>query len=503
MNLLTPEVRKEIANKEIVVLSDRYPPKSFGGAEVSLHNALSAADDSFRSSVLVVFFDHEFTTPQLYSIAGITVLGMPDAAAWPFNSIARHQHSRRLKNPLYKKVLKYAIPAKDLLKPKFLAARVGAYFLELSVKPSGGVQHDFLVDKSDFRAACLKAVLLSTKCRKLVADNTRSIMLGAIVGRDISEKVAIVRDNRFNCARHNQTMMVGENFCGVCEYSCASEDIKGSRFREKIHRMHLELVQRARSHALASYNDVIVTSHFLARNIRRVLGSDARIHRVPNPAGDFDEIMDYCRGVAETPQKEILVVGMLNEAKGQLQFVRQAAKWLAANPDIRITFAGRGDRIKRSIEEFAKKNNLQESIRFANYVGRRELFGLMRTCKFVLIPVRWKEPFGRVPLEAGLARKAVVSFAVGGICETVVNGKTGVLVEPGNYRKLIEACEALLADGELRQELGANAFRHIIENYMRENTGIPFLKVISGHSSETEEQRMQSDTESCRPGRAA
>ncbi|EHK79133.1 glycosyl transferase, group 1 [Sinorhizobium meliloti CCNWSX0020] len=503
MILLTPEVRNAIANKEIVVLSDRYPPKSFGGAEVSLHNALGAADESFRSSVLVVFFDPEFTAPHLYSLAGITILGLPDAAAWPFNSLSRHRHSCRLKNPIYKKVLKYVIPAKDLLKPKYLAARAGAFFLELSAKPSGGVQHDFLVDESDFRAVCLKAVLQATKCRKLVADNTRSIMLGAIAGRHISEKVAIVRDNRFNCARHNQTMMVGENFCGACSFSCAPVDCKRPGFRERIHRMHLELVQRTRSQALASYNDVIVTSHFLARNIRRVLGTNANIHRVPNPAGDFEEIMDYCRGVAEAPRNDILVVGMLNEAKGQLQFVKQAAKWLAANPHVRITFAGRGDRIKRSIEEFTKKNNLQKSIKFANYVGRRDLFTLMKTSKFVLIPVRWKEPFGRVPLEAGLARKAVVSFAVGGICETIIDGKTGVLVEPGNYRSLIEACEALLGDGGLRQELGANAFKHIVENYLHDNTGVPFLNVISGKSNGKQGRMMQSDSDACRPGQAA
>jgi glycosyltransferase involved in cell wall biosynthesis len=58
-------------------------------------------------------------------------------------------------------------------------------------------------------------------------------------------------------------------------------------------------------------------------------------------------------------------------------------------------------------------------------------------------------------LEAMAAELPVVASRVGGLAEQVVDGETGVLVEPGDPEHFAVALAGVIADGELRRRLGA------------------------------------------------
>lgn len=64
------------------------------------------------------------------------------------------------------------------------------------------------------------------------------------------------------------------------------------------------------------------------------------------------------------------------------------------------------------------------------------------------------EGFPCVNIEAMAARVPVVATAVGGVPEQIVDGITGRLVAPGDPAALAEALSALLADDDLRRNLG-------------------------------------------------
>jgi glycosyltransferase involved in cell wall biosynthesis len=57
-------------------------------------------------------------------------------------------------------------------------------------------------------------------------------------------------------------------------------------------------------------------------------------------------------------------------------------------------------------------------------------------------------------IEAMAAGLPVVASAVGGVPELVIDGETGVLVPPGDARALASALRRLLADPELRRQMG-------------------------------------------------
>ena len=74
----------------------------------------------------------------------------------------------------------------------------------------------------------------------------------------------------------------------------------------------------------------------------------------------------------------------------------------------------------------------------------------------LVLPSR-SEGMGRVIVEAFCRGRAVVGSRVGGIPDLVRDGKTGVLVEPGDERALADALVLVLSEPELAARMGAAA----------------------------------------------
>jgi len=68
-----------------------------------------------------------------------------------------------------------------------------------------------------------------------------------------------------------------------------------------------------------------------------------------------------------------------------------------------------------------------------------------------------REGYGVVAREAMAHGRPVVATAVGGLVDAIEDGVTGLLVPPHDPTALRNAIEALLADPELGQRLGAAA----------------------------------------------
>jgi colanic acid/amylovoran biosynthesis glycosyltransferase len=77
----------------------------------------------------------------------------------------------------------------------------------------------------------------------------------------------------------------------------------------------------------------------------------------------------------------------------------------------------------------------------------------------VCVPSR-REGYGMTAREAMAWGRAVVATDVGGLADAIVNGRTGVLVPPGEPAALRGELERLLADAGERQRLGSAARAH-------------------------------------------
>jgi phosphatidylinositol alpha-1,6-mannosyltransferase len=130
-----------------------------------------------------------------------------------------------------------------------------------------------------------------------------------------------------------------------------------------------------------------------------------------------------------------------------------------------------------NLERLAAARGVSERVTFAGEVTDAELAEHYRACDVFVLPSRASrrqdrrnvrtegEGFGRVYVEAALAGKPVVGSRDGGAAEAVVDGRTGLLVDPRSAGEVAEAVIALLRAPERAAAMGAEGRRWALENF--------------------------------------
>jgi type III pantothenate kinase len=83
----------------------------------------------------------------------------------------------------------------------------------------------------------------------------------------------------------------------------------------------------------------------------------------------------------------------------------------------------------------------------------------------VVLSTPWYEPFGITPLEAAACGRPLVGHAVGGLLDSVVDGETGRLVEPGDPSVVAAVVRELLGDRPVRARMGAEGRRRALARF--------------------------------------
>ena len=179
---------------------------------------------------------------------------------------------------------------------------------------------------------------------------------------------------------------------------------------------------------------VVCASTALAEAARELGARDVRV--IPSGVAVPDEV-----GVEEEPPY-VLYAGRLSPEKG----VAELAEATAGLP---LVVAGDGPRRDRVPQA-------------RGFLPRHDLEPLYAGAAVVACP-SYREGFGVACAEAMAHGKPVVASRVGGLLDLVVDGETGLVVEPGDVGGLRDAIERLLADRELRRRLGAAGRERAIE----------------------------------------
>jgi D-inositol-3-phosphate glycosyltransferase len=169
-------------------------------------------------------------------------------------------------------------------------------------------------------------------------------------------------------------------------------------------------------------------------------------------------------GAAEPRHRShrILSVGRLVQRKG-VDLVIRALPLLreAGFADVELLIVGGGgdaavmgaDPEARRLAELARELGVDHQVTFRGQVPREDMPGILRGADAVVC-APWYEPFGIVPLEAMACGIPVVAAAVGGLTDTVLDRVTGLHVPPRDPAAISSAVAELLADPELRRQLG-------------------------------------------------
>ena len=157
----------------------------------------------------------------------------------------------------------------------------------------------------------------------------------------------------------------------------------------------------------------------------------------------------------------IVSLGRLGERKGTYDLIKAIERIEVQIPDIKCYLAGDGDidRCKQIVEGKKLENNII-IVGWADFDKKLEL----RKKSSVLVLPSYNEGLPMAILEGMACGKAIISTTVGAIPE-VVKEENGILIEPGDIKKLSEALIGYCMNQEIVERTGKNNIALIHTKY--------------------------------------
>ncbi len=169
----------------------------------------------------------------------------------------------------------------------------------------------------------------------------------------------------------------------------------------------------------------------------------------------------------------ILTVARLVESKGHESVIRAMVKVRALFPECKYVIVGEGP-LELTLRALVQDLGLDTTVIFEKDVTDEILPAYYEACDiFVLtsreIPERGEvEGFGIVFLEAAAAAKAVIAGKTGGVPEAVIDGQTGILVDPLDIEGIAANIVRLLQDKGTREKMGNKGRERVARQFSLE-----------------------------------
>ena len=215
---------------------------------------------------------------------------------------------------------------------------------------------------------------------------------------------------------------------------------------------------------------VIAVSKFIKNSFVRLKIRNEGVETIYNLLPSWKS---YGGEIRDHNNTRLFTAGRLVKSKGFETLIR--AMHLIANKygdkSCKLIIAGEGPQEKQ-LKKLA--SDLPGQINFIGTVEHKEMKNLYRGCDVVVFPSEVPESFGLIAAEGMLSGKPVVASRIGAIPEIVEDGKTGILVPPGDEEALANAIYTLVRDVPLRKKMGIEGIKQI-------NTKIDRNKIIRRH----------------------
>ena len=253
-------------------------------------------------------------------------------------------------------------------------------------------------------------------------------------------------------------------------------------------------IKRFYNSVMARGDAVIANSEWTAEHIASTYGARGRIVTIPrgtdlalfDPVRVKPERVRALRDAwgAKSGDRVVLLPGRLTRWKGQSVFI-EAIAILARDGHldrVRAVIAGDAQGRFEYVDELKAaiaRDRLADTIALSDHIA--DMVTAYAAADIVISASTAPEAFGRVPVEAAAMRRPVIATGHGGARETVIAGRTGLLVEPGSAGALAKALAELLRKSpEALAAMGEAGRAHVAERYSLERMCADTLAVYRG-----------------------
>lgn len=386
---------------KIVILSDDFPPKSYGGAGIV----------AFEQARELVRVGHEV-------VVITTTQEAEDAGRILFEGMAVHR--------LYTKYHERFRAYRSLYNPQVVAL----------VKMILGEVHPDVVHAHNIH------YYLSYHCLKLAKQGGASVFMTAhdVMLFHYGKLVEFIDHDDLSCPKEFNYKI--SPFQQLAKYKK-----RYNPFRNIIIKYYLQYVDR-----------IFAVSEALKEALRQngimnvvVVNNGVDVDAWQSQDSDIEL---FKKGHDLNSKKIILFGGRLSAAKGGHQALLALEQVIKSVPNAVLLIMGGQNAYTNEVQNVAREKGIEDHLVFTGWIAGADLRAAYHACDILVMPSMCFDTFGMVCLEAMACKKAVIATCFGGPREVVVDGVTGYIVNPLNIAHFSEKIVDLLTNSSEAQAFG-------------------------------------------------
>ena len=269
-----------------------------------------------------------------------------------------------------------------------------------------------------------------------------------------------------------------------------------------IHGGHLPLARVSKTNKIAVFSllnsaELLIANSQYTSNLLLEKGFSKNKIRILNPGVDTDyffpledkkEIEKIKKQYCQVHTILIVNVARLVPKKNHIKLIEALSEIMKNKKQVKGIIAGDGPERERLEELIASKGLFNEIILIGN-VDHMQVRDLMRAADIVALPSilinGHHESFGIVAMEAASCNKPVIVGSKGGQADTVIHGKTGLIVDAENAFEIAKAINGLIENLHMAKQLGVAGRKRVVEKFAWAKSAEKAEKIFQGLMSKS------------------
>ncbi len=208
------------------------------------------------------------------------------------------------------------------------------------------------------------------------------------------------------------------------------------------------------------------------------------IHPGVDVYGDFINKQDResVKRMIKNSSPILTTLARVEKRKGHKFVIKSISQLISRFPKILYLIAGKGPYLEE-VKKYVKTLNLEDHVIFLGWITEPEKsLVLQKSDIFIMTPTTVGESvegFGMVFIDAAFHGIASIGTFSGGITDSVLNEKTGLLCKEGDQESITKNIDKLLSNKDLRNKFGKNGRIRAEENFSWDRKIIEYLNAIN------------------------